>query len=147
MKKRIVLFTSVALIGFLSLSSYTYGPATQATLDLTGDTGGSTNCNTGGGCHANNSTTTQDTIYVIDKSTGLAVTQYDPGITYTVNLRGTNTNTALTHFGFQLAAVLYSGSQAGTFSVLKKYLPGCRYTVRRQAENRSVLVLYWYWCL
>jgi len=117
MKKRIILFTSAALIGFLSLSSYTYGPATQALLDLTGDTGGSTNCNTGGGCHANNSTSTQDTIYVIDKSTGLAVTQYNAGRTYTVNLSGTNSNTALTHFGFQLAAVLSDQSQAGKFAV------------------------------
>ncbi|MGN6569411.1 MAG: choice-of-anchor V domain-containing protein [Flavipsychrobacter sp.] len=114
--KRVIVFTSIALIGYLSLSSYTYGPAAQANLDLTGAAGGSANCNTGG-CHANNSSSTQDTIYVIDKTTGMPVTQYTPGTVYTVRLSGTNSNTALTHFGFQLSAVKSDLSQAGTFAV------------------------------
>jgi len=118
MKKRIVLFTSVLLLGYVSLSSYTLGPATAALLDLTGDTGGSTNCNTGGGCHANNSTATTDTIYVVDKSTGAVVTQYTPGTVYTVKLSGTNTNTYLTHFGFQLTSVFSDGNQAGNFATV-----------------------------
>ncbi|MBS1689354.1 MAG: T9SS type A sorting domain-containing protein [Bacteroidetes bacterium] len=139
MKKRILLLTSVLLLGYVSLSSYTLGPATEASLDLTGDTGGSTNCNTGGGCHANNSTATTDTIYVLDKTTGLAVTQYTPGTVYTVNLSGTNTSTYLTHFGFQLAAVLGSGSQGGSFATTTSKVHIKTLSGRQIVEHNGVI--------
>jgi len=55
---------------------------------------------------------------VVDKSTGATVTQYTPGTVYTVKLSGTNTNTYLTHFGFQLTSVFSDGNQAGNFATV-----------------------------
>ncbi len=109
MKKRILLFTLFAGIGFLSFSSYNVGPAAGGSLNCTGSLNQPKTCS-GSTCHGGTSANTSVTI-VVD-SAGTVVTKYKPGITYNVTITGHNTSN-LPKFGYQYAVVSgVNGSQA-----------------------------------
>ncbi|MDR3678587.1 MAG: T9SS type A sorting domain-containing protein [Flavipsychrobacter sp.] len=114
MKKRILLFTLTASIGYLSLSSYKAGLAYHSGLNRTGAQASSATCG-GSGCHGGNSTNTTVSI-TLDSAGGVPVTGYTPGASYTVVIKGTNTS-SLPQFGFQYSTVSGTGAaqvQAGT---------------------------------
>ena len=127
MKKKILLFTAVAALGSLAISSYHGGPARNG-FDCTGaeaaGTGSFVNSNgcyyTGSGCH-NTSATTSIVVAIELDSAGVPTTNYKPGNSYTVKLTGTATGTANTHYGFQLNALKGTASastnaDAGTWT-------------------------------
>ncbi len=117
MKKRILLFTAVASIIGITLTSESSGPARNIAGNRTGAKGSSTTCG-GSGCHGGTSTATMVTITVDSGTT--AVTRYVPGHAYTVKIHGTNTNSN-PKFGFEFASVSGSGTsqvQAGAASSL-----------------------------
>jgi hypothetical protein len=116
MKKRSLLILLAGSFLYLTLASDSNGPGGNRS----GSHGGTASC---GSCHGNSATTGLNLSVVLD-SAGTAVTQYVPGITYTVKLTGIHHVTGITNlskFGFQLSAVLGSGStstQAGTWGTL-----------------------------
>jgi hypothetical protein len=119
MKKRILLFTAIAAMSSLILSSYLTGPAANG-YDCTGaesaGTGAFTNptgCTIGSGCHSNSATTTITVALELDSAGGVATTHYFPGKTYTIKLTGTNgTGTSYPDYGFQLAVLKGTASAA-----------------------------------
>jgi hypothetical protein len=118
MKKKILLFTAIAGIGYISFSSYSSGPALNG-QNCTGVNASATSCAGTSGCHNAGGTTTGDSIRV-DSAGGVAVNRYVAGLTYTVTVTGWTTGTQ-TKFGFQFAAVRGTSptqSQAGTFGGL-----------------------------
>jgi len=115
MKKRILLFTLIAGLGYLAFSSYSTGPGTNA-YDCTGadaatGSGNPTGCSTGGGgCHSTTATAGIALTLEID-SAGVMVSStpgtghYTPGYTYTIKITGVNNTTStLPKWGFQVAA-------------------------------------------
>lgn len=118
MKKKFILLPLVAALFYVLLSSYSSGPGTSGTGDLTGAHGGSY-C--GGSCHGS-SATSSTTVSIQLLSGSTPVTTFTPGGSYTIQITGTNTSTSFTnlsHFGFQVSAVSISGStvsNAGTLS-------------------------------
>jgi hypothetical protein len=111
MKKRIILLSAVAGIGYLTLSSYQAGPATQGWnctgADINTGAGNPTGC-VRSGCHGtavNTGITVAielDSAGVVTSSTAMGVGHYVPGFTYTVKITGTNTTAyPLPYFGFQ----------------------------------------------
>ena len=124
MKKRILLFTAIAGICYLSFSSYLAGPATQG-FDCTGAETGLSNpagCSaSGSSCHSTTATTGITVAIELD-SAGIAKHYYIGGHTYTVKITGTNTTAStLPKFGFQLTAIKGSAAvvtpvNAGTWS-------------------------------
>lgn len=115
MKKRILLLTAIAGLGYLVFSSNVGGPAIGSAGNRTGAKSTTTNCG-GGGCHGTGTSTTV-TITVDSATTTTAVTKYKPGKSYTIKIHGTNTS-SLPKFGFEFAAVSGSGVsqiQAGSF--------------------------------
>lgn len=118
MKTKIVLFTALAGLCYIVGSSNASGPAAGSGGNCTGVNASATSCG-GGGCHGGNSGTTTATI-TVDSAGGTHVTQYIPGMTYTVTVAGTN-SVALPKFGFQFASVKGTSpaqTQAGTFTGL-----------------------------
>lgn len=114
MKKQIVLFTAVAGLIYLSLSSYRSGPGLNGE-NRTGAMNSTTNCG-GGGCHGGASANTTVSI-IVDSTGNVPVTSYVPGMTYTIVVNGSNTS-SLPNFGFQFTAVKGTGASqtdAGTF--------------------------------
>ncbi|MDR3680128.1 MAG: T9SS type A sorting domain-containing protein [Flavipsychrobacter sp.] len=114
MIKKILLFSFTSVIGYFALSSYTSGPARNG-LNRTGCKGNTNTSCGGGGCHGGTSANTTVSI-IVDSAGGVAVTNYKPGITYTVVIQGSNTS-SLPKFGFQFASVSGTGAaqvQAGT---------------------------------
>ena len=99
----------------LVCSGYSLGPARYGAGNETGSTGGPKTCG-GSTCHGNNNPNTQDTITVIDKTSGLPTLSYKPGQTYTVTLSGSNA-VMLPKFGFQVSATLLDKTQAGSMIV------------------------------
>jgi len=109
MKTKITLSIVFCTFFSLLLSSYYDGPAYHAGIVATGAVRAYNGCGDNGSCHG---TTTSNNVVLELDSAGIAVQHYYPGQSYTVKISGTNgTGVAgLTHFGFQLTAVLISGS-------------------------------------
>jgi len=117
MKKRVLLFSVVMLLGYISLSSYQSGLALIYGQNATGANGTATSCG-GGGCHGGNSANTTVTI-TVDSGT-IAVNHYKPGKTYTIRIHGTNSSN-LAAFGFQFSSVSGTGTSqvnAGSYGTL-----------------------------
>ena len=127
MKKKVLLFTLVAVTGAAIFQSYSAGPArngydcTGAEAGGTGTFANPTGCSTGSGCHATSATSGITATLELD-SAGVAVTRYKGGMTYTVKLTGTNTtSTSFPKYGFQVAAMKGAAtastvSDAGTWA-------------------------------
>ncbi len=109
MKKKILLFTSSLAIAALTFSSYSTGYGGGGG-NATGAAGSTVGCTP---CHGSLTSATMGSITVINKSTSLPVTKYTAGVTYQVNLIGSNTAT-LSKFGFQAAVTNSSSANAGT---------------------------------
>ena len=95
MKKRFLLLTAIAGMGYLVFSSASAGPAragydcTGAESAGTGSFANPTGCMSGGGCHGSAATGTITVALELD-SAGVATTHYRPGKTYTIKITGTN---------------------------------------------------------
>lgn len=117
MKKRILLFTAIAGMGYVTLSSSSSSPALNMSIgNRTGAKGTTATCG-GGSCHGTGAGTT--VTITVDSAGGVPTTRYKPGMAYTVNVHGTRTGSAFTKFGFQFASVSGTGAsqvQAGTAS-------------------------------
>ncbi len=142
MKKRILLFTAVTGIAYLTLSSYKSGPGLNGE-NRTGAKNSTTNCG-GGGCHGGNSANTTVSI-TVDSAATVPVTGYVPGMTYTIVINGANTS-SLPKFGYQFAAVQGTGAgqtNAGTFGAAMP--TGVRHTTQAQSgildfiENKQAI--------
>ena len=107
MKKSILLFTTIAGIFYLSLSSYNNGAS------LAGHAKAKDGCG-GAGCHATSSTNTAITVVVKEKSSGNTVTEYEAGVDYEVTVTGANASAA--KYGYMARFTDASTMQAGTFS-------------------------------
>lgn len=79
------LIITLTLLTITALSSYVSGPANHGIGNFTGSLGSNGTCGT---CHAGGTDTTLSTLEIQDKITGLPATQYIPGSTYTITLRG-----------------------------------------------------------
>lgn len=115
MYKRITLFSLVAGMAFITLSSYKSGPAFSG-LNLTGSDASPTTC-VSSGCHSGGLAAPTINIRV-DSVGGVEVNKYMPGKTYTVTVTASH---ALNAFGFQFAAAIGTGAaqfNAGTFGPL-----------------------------
>lgn len=100
MRKKSLLITATTAIIYLTLSSYSGGPAHNGTGNMTGSPGSAGNCT---GCHSGGGGTTTGAIIVRLKSAGtgsLPVTSYVAGETYTVTITGGNLTAGLDDFGF-----------------------------------------------
>lgn len=119
MKKRLLLFTAVAAMGYVTLSSSSSSPATNMSIgNRTGAKGTTATCG-GGSCHGTGAGTTVS--ITVDSAGGVPTTRYVPGMSYTVKIHGVRTGSTFTEFGFQFASVSGTGSaqvQAGTASAL-----------------------------
>lgn len=119
MKKRILLLTAVAALGYVLLTSYAGGPGMLG-QNRTGARLSVTNCGTvGSGCHGGAGAATTVSI-TVDSAGGVPTTHYVPGGVYTVKIHGTNSS-SLPKYGFEFIAVSGTGSaqaQAGTASGL-----------------------------
>ncbi len=115
MKKRILLFTAVAGIGYLMFSSHSAGPAAHqydcSGADVNTASGNPAGCSSGGGCHSSAATAgigvviELDSAGVVASSTASGTGHYKPGFTYQVKITGTNTtSSSLPKWGFQVAA-------------------------------------------
>jgi len=111
MKRSILLFSAVAGLGYLTLTSYSSGPASQAGNRT--PSGSNPTCS-GSNCHgANNTAVTGITVLMTEMPAGTATTgQYKPGKVYSCELVGLN---AAARFGFQITATKAGGGQAGAF--------------------------------
>lgn len=117
MKKRNVTFFLALGISYLAFVSYKTGPANNG-YDCTGaetGLGNPTGC-AGASCHGTTATTGITLAVEVDTVGGTPVTQYKPGITYTIKITGTNTTAnTLPKYGFQ--ATVIKGSVAATTPV------------------------------
>lgn len=114
MKKSTIVFTLVAGLMYIGITSYHGGAAADGSLNRTGSKGSTPGC-AGSGCHTGTAPTSTAAIYV-DSAGGVPVTKYTPGKTYTIRVVGKHS--VNDEFGFQFAAVSGTGSsqlQAGTF--------------------------------
>lgn len=107
MKKQILLFTCVAAISYLTLSSHSNGPANNG-YNRTGAKGTAATCG-GGGCHG---TGTGPTVSIMVHSGSTMVSNYHAGQTYSIHIHGSGTTN--NHFGFQFCAVTGTGSAQAT---------------------------------
>jgi len=121
MKKKSLLFTLLAGMTYVTLSSSANGAAADGNGDRTGRLGSGVTC-ASSGCHASSSGATTCTIEIRKKSapTGAIVTTYNADSVYIVKITGTNANTALTKYGFQVICVNGVGgtSNVGTWQNL-----------------------------
>ena len=118
MKIKVVLLLVFVSFMTLFISSYKEGPDFFGLVDCTGATGTTHGCSGsytgsgsthGMGCHSN--ITTSNNVVIELDSAGTPVKSYHPGLTYSVKLSGSNgTSANLPRFGFQMTAVLLSGS-------------------------------------
>lgn len=116
MKRQILLFTAIAGISYLTLTSYSSGPgAPPNSLNRTGGPGsGGLTC-AQSGCHGAQTASSSVTFsQMIDNATGTPVSgnSYIAGHTYSITI-GTF-NTTLSKLGFQLEIVNSAGVQAGS---------------------------------
>jgi Secretion system C-terminal sorting domain len=107
MKKKILLFTTIAAITVTVFSSYSGGPGASNGWDCTGaetDNSNPKGCTTGS-CHGSAATPQINVSLELD-SAGVPVSYYTPGVTYTVKIKGVNnTSNTLPKFGFQVTCV------------------------------------------
>lgn len=107
MKKRNVTFFLALGISYLAFVSYKTGPANNG-YDCTGaetGLGNPTGC-AGASCHGTTATAGITLAIEVDTVGGTPVTQYKPGITYTIKISGTNTTTnILAKYGFQTSVI------------------------------------------
>ena len=116
MKRNLFMLLFAAAMCGIVLCSYEHGPAYEGGINRTGSQGGAANC-MGSGCHGANTPTTIVDVKVYNSAGGI-ITQYQPGVTYTVAITGVNTAASLlTEFGFQVSAVLSNAAQAGSFTI------------------------------
>lgn len=106
-KRNVTFFALAAGLTILTLSSYNTGPALNG-YDCTGaetGLGNPTGC-AGGSCHGTSATAGITLAIEVDTIGGTPVTQYAPGITYTIKITGTNTtNNNLPKYGFQCGVI------------------------------------------
>ncbi len=136
MKKRTLLFTAIAGMGFLLFSSYSRGPAFN-NRNCTGAKGSVTNCSA---CHGAGASTAV-TITVDSGSSMTPTTRYKPGMQYTIKIHGTNSS-SLPKFGFQFASVSGTGAsqvQAGTFGGLTASLSDDVFSSLHFVEQNTTL--------
>ncbi len=113
MKKKFILLPLIAACLYVTLSSYSEGPAITGSIDGTGAKGV-----TGCSCHspiASAATTVSLQLYDATGTT-LITGGYTGGTTYMIKMSGTQANLSLVSFGFQLAVVKAAG--AGTSSAM-----------------------------
>lgn len=107
MKLKVLLFTSIAGISYLTLSSYSGGPSTSAGhVAISG-------CGSTGNCHGAKNTATVVAITVKDGATTITNNKYTAGKKYTITITGTNSS--YSKFGYQFSATKGS-SGIGTIS-------------------------------
>ena len=122
MKKAFLLLPIILGLVYIITTGYSEGPASLGSLERTGATG-TIGCGGGSGCHSASATSAIAVTIELD-SAGTPVTQYVPGVTYTIKITGVNNTTSgsLPRFGFQLTAVSATGAgtssatNVGTFS-------------------------------
>lgn len=122
MRKQHLLFFAFATITYLSLSSYSSGPAAGTLGDHTGGTTPGMTC---AHCHGGGAGTTTGTIELRKKTWGAAstpVTFYEAGETYLVKMTGTNAS--LPKFGFQFTALNSMKQPVGSYSALPAQTQG-----------------------
>lgn len=109
-----IVMTALAASTIL-LCSRSGGLAEIANQDRTGSPLSSGLCSS---CHNSGPWTTTSVLSVIDPSSGLSVTSYVPGATYTVEMAvsATGGTSSPSGWGFQATAMLDDNSDAGTFS-------------------------------
>jgi len=122
MKKRVLLLTAIGGIFYLTLSSYTTGPALNS-QNRSGAKSSVANCG-GPGCHGSSAASSDVAVTITVDSSGTPVSEYVPGNTYTVNINATFPTTQPA-FGFQYAVVSGTGGsqiQAGSNSSLPTHV-------------------------
>ena len=105
MRKKSLLITATTAIIYLTISSYSGGPAHNMEGNKTGSPGSSSTCS---GCHSGGGGTTTGAIEVRLKSAGASstpVTSYVAGETYIITITGGNPTAGLDDFGFQFTAL------------------------------------------
>ncbi len=115
MKKRILLFTAIAGMTYVTLSSNSGGATTGGNF-RSGAKSTSTTCG-GAGCHGTGGGPT--VVITVDSAGGVPVTKYSPGKTYTIKITGTGTSQP--KFGIQFAVVSGTGAaqvSTGTLGTL-----------------------------
>lgn len=139
MKKKSLLITLFAGMTYVTLSSSTNGAAADSNGDRTGRLGSGVTC-ASSGCHASSSGATTCTIEIRKKSapTGAIVTTYNADSVYIVKITGTNANTALTKYGFQVICVNGVGgtSNVGTWQNLPS---GTKSTSNSSTNNLALI--------
>lgn len=117
MRKKSLLITATTAIIYLTISSYSGGPAHNMEGNKTGSPGSSSTCS---GCHSGGGGTTTGAIEVRLKSAGASstpVTSYVAGETYIITITGGNPTAGLDDFGFQFTALKSSdNTTTGTYS-------------------------------
>lgn len=114
MKSKVLLSTLLLGGGLIALSSYKIGPAHSSAGNRSGSNG-SASC-AASGCHGSESSNLALTLTLTDDATSVvAGTEYTPGHTYTVSLKGVYSGSSTyTHLGFQASAVNASNANIGT---------------------------------
>lgn len=117
MKQKKLLFTLVAGLAFVVLSSNDNGPAAGTGGNCTGSAGSTQSCSGGGACHAPNTTATTAQVMLTDTGSTTALTSYTPGKKYYLRIVGGHAT--LSKYGFQVSTVKSSSTntQAGTLAV------------------------------
>ncbi len=119
MKKNSLILVAAAALIYITLSSDIDGAAHHGHGDVTGAPSGvAGHCQTSS-CHGSNNVLTVVKLQVLDSSSMLPVTNYNPGQTYLVTLNGdaTAVSTNLPGFGFMVSAVSGSHTYSGTYSI------------------------------
>ena len=119
MKKNSIIFTAIAALLYVTLSSDIDGAAHHGHGNITGSlTGRPGTCQTSS-CHGTNNTRTVVQLQVLDTSTMTPITTYNALQTYLVTITGdaTAVSTTLPGFGFMASAVLGNHTQAGTYTI------------------------------
>ncbi len=119
MIKSSIIFTAFLAMLYITLSSDIDGAAHHGHGNITGSANGTTGrCQTSS-CHGGNNPLTIAALQVLDSSTMMPISTYNPLQTYVVSISGNDTavTTNLPGFGFMASAVLANHSQSGTFSI------------------------------
>lgn len=118
MKRSILLSIAFAGMTLLTLTSNSFGPAHFGNGDRTGRLAAGRTCGSVG-CHGAPSANVTVSAAFFEKATGQPLTGgYVPGNIYEVHLKGVNTINNNTKFGFQVATVNASNTQAGSFNTV-----------------------------
>ncbi len=107
MKIKMLLFTAMVGLAYLSLSSYSAGPSASAGhVAVSG-------CGSTGSCHGAKNTATAVAIVIKDGATTITNNKYTPGKKYSITVTGTNSSKQ--QFGYQFSATKGTAT-AGTIS-------------------------------